>query len=201
MRRRSLLPPLALALSLAWPAADAAAHPHVWITAQATLRLEGGRIGAVAMRWGFDPMFADFVRGEYDKDGNGAFDAAETAVVAAEAFSNLQEFGFLTHLSAGGRPVKATGFRDFAVRLEGDAVVYEFLLPLERPVDPAAEPVKLALYDDTFYIDVAFSAESPLTLAGDGAPACTAAVAEDKSTTIYYGLVHPLAAELACPAS
>jgi ABC-type uncharacterized transport system substrate-binding protein len=176
---------------LGWPA-TAVAHPHVWITAQTRLGFEKGAVTTVAMRWGFDPMFSGFVRGEYDKDGDGRFDAAETEAIAAEAFSNLKDFGFLAHLTAGGEAVPLEAYRDFAVRLEGDALVYEFVLPLPRPVDPRAAPVKLALYDETFYIDIAFSEEAPVSLAGD-APACGYEVREDSGTTIYMDLVHPLA--------
>jgi tRNA threonylcarbamoyladenosine biosynthesis protein TsaE len=199
MRRLAVALTFLIAVA-AWPAAGRA-HPHVWITAQARLGFEQGAITAVAMRWGFDPMFSDYVRGEYDKDGNGSFDAAETGLIAAEAFANLKEFDFLTHLSAGGEELKLEAYRDFAARMEGDAVVYEFVLPLPRPVDPRAAPVKLALYDDTFYLDITFSEENPVSFAGDDAPACGYDIRADAGTTVYMGLVNPLAATLTCPTS
>lgn len=193
---------LALALAalvVAWPAATRA-HPHVWITAQARLGFERGAITAVAMRWGFDPMFSDYVRGEYDRNGDGAFDAAETAPLAAEAFANLKEFGFLTHLTAGTEELRLEAYRDFAARMDGGALVYEFVLPLPRPVDPKAAPVKLALYDDTFYLDISFSEQEPVSFAGD-APACGYDIRPDPGTSVYMGLINPLAATLTCPTS
>ena len=189
-----------LAAAAVWPAATQA-HPHVWITAQARLDFEHGAITAIAMRWGFDQMFSDYVRGEYDKDGNGSFDAAETGLIAAEAFANLKEFGFLTHLSAGAEELKLETYRDFTARMVGDTLVYEFVLPLPRPVDPkASAPIKLALYDDTFYLDINFSEQDPVSFAGD-APACAYDVRPDPGTSVYMGLINPLAATLTCPTS
>ena len=201
MRRLSLA---ALATSVAvaavaWPTAGHA-HPHVWITAQARLGFERGALATIAMRWGFDAMFSDYVRGEYDKNGDRSFDAAETGLIAAEAFANLKDFGFLTHLTAAGEAVPLESYRDFAARLDGDTVVYEFVLPLPRPVDAKASPVKLALYDDTFYLDISFSAENPVSFAGEG-PGCGYDIRPDPETSIYMGLVNPLAATLTCPVS
>ena len=200
MRRPAAAAALAfLAAAVAWPVAGRA-HPHVWITAQARLGFERGAITTDAMRWGFDPMFSDYVRGEYDKDGNGSFDAAETALIAAEAFANLKEFDFLTHISAGSEELRLEAYRDFAARMEGDAVVYEFVLPLPRPVDAKASPVKLTLYDDTFYLDISFSAENPVSFGAD-APGCGYDIKPDPERSIYMGLVNPLAATLTCPVS
>jgi len=75
-------------------------------------------------------------------------------------------------------------------------LVYEFVLPLPRPVDLRTAPVKLAVYDDTFYLDIAFSEDS---FAGD-APACGYELREDRGTTVYMGLVNPVAVTVTCPA-
>jgi ABC-type uncharacterized transport system substrate-binding protein len=78
-------------------------------------------------------------------------------------------------------------------------LVYEFVLPLPRPVDLRTAPVKLAVYDDTFYLDIAFSEDSPVAFAGD-APACGYELREDRGTTVYMGLVNLVAATVTCPA-
>lgn len=181
-------------------AAPADAHPHVWITAQAVVIMDGGKVTAVSQRWGFDEIFSDFVKTEYDADGDGVFDGEETRAVAEGAFASLAEFGFLTHLRVGGEVRPAGGFRDFEVTLEGGRVVYDFTLPLERPVDPVAEPTTLGLYDDTFYIDVAFSAERPVTFTGGG-ERCSAELREDVEHPIYYGMVNPMVADIRCATS
>ena len=186
------------AAALLTPAA-AWAHPHVWITVQSQLRFEHGMLSAVFMRWGFDPMFSDYIRNEVDKNHDRKFDQAETRALIDGAFTNLRQYGFLTHLSAGGRPVELEDFRDFGAHMDKDALVYEFVLPLPRPLDPR-QPIKLSVYDETYYIDVEFSAKNPVTFAGDGPP-CTSKVAEDETTTIYFGMVNPLAASITCHTS
>ena len=188
----------ALAL-LATPwAAPALAHPHVWIDARATLRFEAGRIAAVAMRWRFDEMFSDYVIGEYDRNADGGFDEAETALVRDEAFSALSELGWLTHLRVAEVAVPLPDYRDFAVTADNGIVTYGFELPLPEPLDPTARDITLGVYDDSYYIDVVMEESEPLLFTGEPPEACRFEMVEDTRNPIYFGMVNPIVAEVRC---
>jgi ABC-type uncharacterized transport system substrate-binding protein len=182
-------------------ATPAMAHPHLWIEAQATFAFERGVITGLALRWRFDETFSDFVLGEYDGDGDGAFDAEETRLVAEEAFTSLAELGWLTHLRVDGAAVPLPDYRDLQVTSEDGIVTYHFVLPLPQPVDPRQRQVRVGLFDESYFIDVVFDGEEPVVLAGEAPPGCTHEVFEDTDNPIYYGMVAPYATELVCAAS
>ncbi len=189
---------LALAAAAAAWAGPALAHPHVWIDARATLRFEGGKIAAVAMHWRFDEVFSDFVIGEYDRNGDGAFDAEEIRLVDDEAFAALSELGWLTHLKIDETAVALPAYRNFAVAAEDRIVTYTFELPLTEPVDPAGKDITLGVYDDSYYIDVLMEESEPLLFAGDTPEACRFEMVEDTKNPIYFGMVNPIVAEVRC---
>lgn len=196
MKRWSLL----LAPAVLWTA-PAAAHPHIWIKAHAQLIVERGELTAIEQHWSFDELFSDFVRTEYDRNGDGAFDEEETRTVATDAFGSLAEFGFLTHLRIGERAVELKGFTGLKVDSTNGIVSYQFTLPLPEPVDAEAGDVKLGLYDDTFYIDVALAETDAIVFAGAGSEACRYTLEEDVAHPIYFGMVNPLVAHVRCPVS
>ena len=185
------------ALALAW-SEPAAAHPHVWIDARATLRFEAGAITAVAMRWRFDEVFSDFIIGDYDRNGDGAFDVEETQLVDQEAFSALSDLDWLTHLRVDEVAMKLLAYRDFTITAENGIVTYGFELPLPEPLDPAGKDVTLGVYDDSFYIDVAMEESEPILFTGEPPEACRYEMVEDTKHAIYFGMVNPIVAEVHC---
>ena len=177
------------------------AHPHAWIDARATLRFTAGSLASIRLRWKLDELVSDYVRHEFDKDGDGRLDAAETARVEAEAFAALEEFGFLSHLRVDGALTPLGKPRSFTASLEGAAVVYDFELPLTALVDPRRHAVALSLFDETYYIDIGFEVADPVSVEGDAPPGCTASIEDDVKHPIYFGMVYPKTARLRCPAA
>ncbi len=69
-------------------------------------------------------------------------------------------------------------------------------MPVTPPVDPAATPVTLSLYDQSFYIDVALAKENPIRI--EGATPCKTAIVTDKGNPLYYGVFFPQRIDLRC---
>lgn len=175
----------------------AEAHPHVWIDARLELGLEQARLSAVTVVWRFDELFSRYVESEFDSDGDRRFSAEETALIEREAFASVAELGFLTHLRVAGelRPLRV--YRDFSATLEDNSVSYRFTLPVMPPVELATRPTSIALYDETYYIDVGLTDADPVQL--DAASGCGFSIAHDGVHPIYFGLVEPIAVILSCP--
>jgi ABC-type uncharacterized transport system substrate-binding protein len=192
--------PFLTAALLCLAALPARAHPHVWIDARATLRFEGGAIVAIGMHWRFDEVFSDFVLGEYDADGNAMFDAEEKGKIEQEAFVALADLGWLTHLRVDGQAVPLPAYRGFEASAADGIVSYRFELPLTKPVDPARSDVLLGVYDESYYIDVAMEESEPVLFTGQPPEACRFEMVEDTSQSIYFGMVHPIVAEVRCAA-
>ena len=195
---RTVLAGLALAVAAASPAA---AHPHVWIDATVDLKFVDGRVDAIAMRWTFDDLFSDFVLNEYDRDGDGAFDAEETKAVEHDAFEALGDVAWLTQLWSGPTKIQPVGYSDLAISSADRLVTYSFTLKLPEPVDPLAAPLVLGVYDETYYIDVLLAEQDPVTLSGEVPAGCRFQVFEDTEHPIYFGTVAPQSVDVICASS
>ena len=180
-------------------AQPAAAHPHVWIDARASLVMADGLLQGVAVEWALDVFVSALLIEDFDSDGDGAFDAAETAAIYDQTFSGLAEYGYYTHLTVDGIDIGPSEVRDFSPAIAGDAVVYRFTVPLAVPVDPTRERVELAFYDETYYVDVAL-VEPGIALVGAEGLGCTLEGREDLETPLYYGLAFPYRTAIACAA-
>jgi ABC-type uncharacterized transport system substrate-binding protein len=187
-----------LALASAGPAA---AHPHVWINAVATFLFEDRMLVGVRHRWEFDELFGSFVIEENDANADGELDEAEIASIRANAFANLRDYGFFTHVRIDGKDVPLSEVADFTARIERGVLVYEFTLPLAEPVDPAGDRFATGVYDPEYYVEVLLDEDDPVRFEGLPSGACTYAVREDSEHPIYYGMVYPLTIVLSCATS
>ncbi len=194
---------LLFALSGAW-AQPAPAHPHVWIEARAELDFTDGRVAAIAVEWTFDPMFSQVLIQDFDVDIDGVLNEHEQAALQREAFADVRDFGYFTHLRVGGRPVPFDRATEFGARIDGERtdgrLVYRFRLPLPEPADPRTAPVTVGLYDPEYYVEVGYD-DAAIALTGEGSAGCRTEIGVDEAHPIYYGLVLPRKIDLVCPAS
>jgi ABC-type uncharacterized transport system substrate-binding protein len=187
--------------ALALCAGPAAAHPHVWINAVATFLFEDRMLVGVRHHWEFDEMFASLVIEEQDAGRNGKLDRAEIASIQANAFSNLRDYDYFTHVRIDGNDVPLHEVRDFAARIDDRVLVYEFTMPLAKPVDPGADRFAAGIYDPEYYVEVLLDEDDPVRFEGLPSGACTYAIQEDSEHPIYYGMVYPLTIVLSCGTS
>ena len=193
-----LLAPL---LGLVGPPAPAGAHPHVWITDVTTFVFEDRRLVALRHRWAFDELFGSFVIEQHDADGDGRFDAVETEGLRADAFDNLEEYDYFTHLRIDGSALPLHEVRDFRASIEDGELIYEFTLALPEPVDPTAAGLALGVYDPEYYVELLLDEDDPVRFAGLPSGACIFELGEDTEHPIYFGMVYPLMIKLACATS
>lgn len=198
-RARALLALAAAVLVLAAAAVPARAHPHVWITNVTTFLFEKGKVVGLRLDWTFDDIFSDFLIGEFDKDKDGRLDEAELAEVKRKAFDNLKEHNYFVVVRLGAATFRPDDVTAFAARIDGRLVRYRFEVRLREPVAPGATPVRVSVFDESFFVEVLLDRNDPVRFEGVAGGACRYAIGEDKENRIYFGLVHPLQAELACP--
>ena len=187
-----------LALVLLAPAAEAEAHPHIWIRATATLQFEDGKITGIRHEWVFDDFFSNALISDFDKNKNKRFDPDEVKELEANAFVALKEFGFFTHVRVGGKPVAIEKTRDFSPSIKDNRVIYTFVAVLPEPVDPRVTQFDAGIYDDTYYVDVEVNPQIGVKLAGGGSEACQFAVIEDKDAPLYFGAMFARRIEVRC---
>jgi tRNA threonylcarbamoyladenosine biosynthesis protein TsaE len=192
---------LLIGLTALVAAASAGAHPHVWIDAKATVIFTKGKVTAIHMRWTFDPLFTAMVMGEHDKDKNKSFNKAEAVDIQKNAFSNLKNYSYFTHLRLNGKPAKVSRVRGFKPTFVKGKLVYDFTVLLDKPVDPLKTRFGFGVYDETYYIEIQFDEKTPVAKTGRGSAGCTYKIAVDKKHPFYSGIIFPRIATLRCVGS
>lgn len=149
-------------------ATPAWAHPHVWVTGQASFQLNEKKLVAVGMRWQFDAFFSQVLGADFDTNGDGTFDEGETQAMKDQVFTSLKDFGYFTHVQTAEGLAQDPFSRvdNFSVGTEKGEMIFTFDLVLETPLDPVSKAVGLSLYDPTIYVDLIFAGEAPVTIAG-----------------------------------
>ncbi|WP_159718685.1 DUF1007 family protein [Geminicoccus flavidas] len=191
---------LALALPFFLACTPAQAHPHVWITAEITFAASEGQLREIRHVWRFDELFSEFLTTEFDGDGDGRFSTEETTRLADEAFSLLAETDYLSDLRVGERRIPLQTATGLVATINPDShfVTYHFTLPLLEPVS-LADGIRLALYEETFYVDIGLA--GPEAVDFDGTSACSAEVGVDSDFELLGGLFHPPVIRLTCVSS
>ena len=163
-------------------AAPAAAHPHVWVVAEATLLVENGAITAIRHRWVFDEGYAKMAVDGLDANADGKFDRGELAELAKVNVEGLKEFEYFTLPNLGTTKLATGEPTDYFLDHDAKGVLsLHFTLPLAKPVLPDAADFAITVGDPTSFIDFKFAPVDPVKL-GAGAPAgCKAVLATPKA--------------------
>ena len=171
-------------------AGPAIAHPHVFITADATFLFAGGKITALRVEWLFDDVFSDTVIQEHDANHDGHFDKKEIADIEAHAFSAVKDFHYFTYLWIAGKMIEPIHVRDFSARQANGLVTYSFVVPLPAPVDPRAAKLQAELYDETYFVQVDLDKPRPVRFEG-AAHGCRGRITKDGKRRYYGGVIIP----------
>ncbi len=190
------------AAALVLPLQPAAAHPHVWVDTVVGLVFEQDQVAAVELTWTFDGLFTAIILADFDTDQNNVLDNDEREQAEWNMSTVLAESNFFTHIRMDGADELAIGtVVDFVVRLRevDNRAVMQFVVPLERPVDP--EALTVAAYDPSNYVSFSYEEIDPVRYLGDGNLGCVPRLTEDPERTYYFGLVTPSKVELNCATS
>jgi ABC-type uncharacterized transport system substrate-binding protein len=172
-------------------------HPHVWIDASVTLVFERGRITAVRAAWAFDEFYSTTLIRAFDADRSGSFSESEVRRLRAEAFDGVNGLGYFTHITIDGKKVPIQRVEDFSAAVRKGRVVYRFTVRLPTPIDPVKSRVTVSVFDETYYVDIAFT-QVEMRHEGVQATVCRVEMHENRSNPLYFGAAFPQLAVLTC---
>ncbi|HPG88764.1 MAG TPA: DUF1007 family protein [Hyphomicrobium sp.] len=162
-----------LAALVGLSATAANAHPHVWVTYEATIVYDKGTVTGVEHIWSFDDMYTAMAIQGLDKNNDGKYDREELAELAKVNMDGLKDFDYFTFAKLGGKDLKFAAPMDPWLEHNNGILSLHFKLPLEAPVLAEAEGLNFSIYDPSFFI--AFEPEKTNALKLASAPAgCTA---------------------------
>lgn len=179
--RATSLAALVLAAALAGLAPRASAHPHVWVTASATVLYDHSTITGLQQAWTFDEFYTQMAIEGLDKNGDGKYDRQELAELAQVNIDGLKEFNYFTSAKLGADDLRFKPPVDYWLDYTDKKILtLHFTLPLEKPVPADATGFVFSVSDPSYFIAFDLAKDNPVTL-GPGAPPGCAATINDPS--------------------
>ena len=158
------------------PAADA--HPHVWVTVEATvLHGQGGFVG-LRYKWTFDEAYTAMAIEGLDKNKDGIYDREELAELAKVNIDGLKEFAFFTHAFLGGRKLATAEASDYWLEHKRGLLSLHFTLPFATPVPSEAKGFAFTIRDPEFFVALELAGKNPVKLAAGAPKGCGVKVGE-----------------------
>src|SRR5262249_22240117 len=163
VRFRIAFQALVVLAALVLTAANAVAHPHVWVTMKTELvYAEDGSITGVRHAWTFDDTFSGFAVQEVQSKQRAVYTREDLAALAAVNVIGLNEFAYFTFAKPTGRKTPCREPRDYYFEYANSMLTLHFTLPFATPVK--AKTLDLEIYDPTYFVDFSFEEEDAVKL-------------------------------------
>lgn len=180
---------LAAAGVVAIASLPARAHPHVWVTVEATVLYANGAFAGLRHKWTFDDAYTTQAIEGLDKNSDGIYDRAELAELAKVNIEALKDFEYFTFPALAGQALKLGEPADYWLEHKDGLLSLHFTVPFASPVLTDAKGFTFSIYDPSFFIafDLA-KTEKPVQL-GSGTPkSCNLTIdAPDQRETAALG--------------
>lgn len=153
----------ALALTLVAPVA-ADAHPHVFIDAKVTFRFTDTELEGFWVEWAFDEMFTGMLVLDFGIPRNDELTDSHVEEIRRGAFENLRHYDYFTYVVANGERRPVDEVREFDAFFRDHRIVYRFFVPFRKPLSSTATELRVQMYDETFFTDIAFARDNPVKI-------------------------------------
>jgi len=174
-----------LLLLIIIPAAGLSAHPHMFVDMKLTPVFSEDSFEGVRVNWLFDMVFTGSVLMDNGIGWKESFGEDEIDVICKTSFENLISHNYFTYFNAGSRMSRAESYKDFTAFMSGTRLGYEFFLPYEGR-NPKADEIRIAVYDDTYFTDIAYVEVSPVVVKAPDGRTIEWILSEDRDAPIFY---------------
>jgi ABC-type uncharacterized transport system substrate-binding protein len=132
--RTRLVQAATLAVLVLVMAEPAYAHPHVFVTVEATALFDHGAFTGIRHKWTFDEYYTEMAIEGLDKNHDGKYDRAELSELAKVNIDTLKDFAYFTFPTLAGEAVKLEAPRDYYLEYKDKSLSLYFTLPFAAPV-------------------------------------------------------------------
>lgn len=179
LRATNILAAIALAAGLAGSASPALAHPHVWVTASATVLYAHNAITGLQQAWTFDEFYTQQAIEGLDKNGDGKYDRQELQELAQVNIDGLKEFAYFTNAKLGADDLRFKPPVDYWLEYTDQKILtLHFTLPLDKPVPADATGFAFSVSDPSYFIAFDLAKENPVKLGPGAPPGCAATISD-----------------------
>lgn len=169
------------------------AHPHIFIDNTVTIVFDHNGLAGIKAQWVFDEMYSSMLVHDFDENKDGTFSDTEIEKIRQDAFSNLEDYNYFTHIVINGKKFKVKRVKDFSARLDKDRIVYSFFVPCHVSANSSYKGIKISMYDITYYVAISLVGEDPVRYDKPSHIDCTYKIFEDTKNAYYYGQIFPQA--------
>ncbi|HCP00169.1 MAG TPA: hypothetical protein DIT35_01630 [Rhodospirillaceae bacterium] len=182
-RHRRLFALAALfAIAAALLPARVGAHPHVWIKLETKPVIDpAGRVEGLEIYWLFDSFYTVFAVEEM-LTSDGSVDDAKLLALGRSNLENLRPFNYFTNLHLNGAEIEIANVEWFETGLKEGRLWMRFVVPLATPVNPRVGIFSYAVFDPSYYIDIAYAESNHARLDEANATDCQTDVEEAAPT-------------------
>ena len=114
--------------------APAHAHPHVWVTTEATFVYDKGTLVGIEHKWTFDDMYTAMAIQGLDANNDGVYDRKELSELAQVNIDGLKEFDYVTFAKLGSQELKLQQPKDYHLENAYGQLSLHMMTPLESQV-------------------------------------------------------------------
>ena len=180
-------------LTMLAPAKSALAHPHAWIDLRIAVLFDArGHVTGLRQTWLFDEFYTAFALEGLARDPRGAPSADDVQAIVAENMKNLEDYGYFTSVTQGEAEVGLDAIRDVSANYRDGRLDMTFTYAFAKPVSPATAPLRYAIADPTYYIEM-LHVDAADAIRLEGSPAgCRHRLIEPQPTMEAVGLAAAL---------
>jgi ABC-type uncharacterized transport system substrate-binding protein len=168
------------------PAIPLFSHPHMFIDSRLSFKLSGEGLEGFSVEWKFDEVFTAMISRDYDRDGNGVFSQREQREIEDGAFSNLQNYGYFIYLLTDAGAEQPQIVENFEAWLDEGVMYYRFFVPYPIKAENNPKTLRVAIYDKSFYCDIATQAQQPVRIQSPAALSVGYKVEKNRDLKITY---------------
>ncbi|MFO7731375.1 MAG: DUF1007 family protein [Spirochaetia bacterium] len=162
------------------------AHPHMFIDSQVTAVFNQDELQGFWVEWRFDQMFTASIRMDYDRNRDGDFNDREVQMIEENAFRNLENYNYFTSIYRDGQEYQVDRVEQFDAWMEDERLFYRFFIPHTLSLSEQEQRVKVVIFDETFFSDIAYKEQDPVSIEGREFVSAKARIQKNRDAAISY---------------
>jgi ABC-type uncharacterized transport system substrate-binding protein len=168
------------------------AHPHSWVDITTEIQGDANQITGFKMRWTFDAMTSAYMLDGEDLSADNKENTLQQ--LADSIMHNMMAGHYLTYFYEGDNPIKYAMAQNASLTQQAIKATLTFDLPLAKPKILSDKPLKLLIYDPSYYVDMSWLSKSDIQLSPELAKRCalTLVSATPSSEQIAYVMALPV---------
>jgi tRNA threonylcarbamoyladenosine biosynthesis protein TsaE len=170
------------------------AHPHSWIDLKTEIEGNQNQITGFKMSWTFDAMTSAYMLDGEDLSSENK--AKTMQKVANSVMQNMMGEHYFTYFYDGDTPIKYSLARRGVLTQHRSKLTLDFELPLSKPKILDGNPLKLLIFEPSYYVDMSWQKKGDIQLSPDLAKNCSLELIEPNPTSEQMSYAMSLPADV-----